>query len=60
MTTLPLVVFSIRTFPQTFFFGGDGISQIFRSGSSAEEILSVRLEAKLRKPALEKDECVIS
>ena len=41
-------------FPKT------GISQICHSGSSAEEILSVRLEAKLRKPALETDECVIS
>lgn len=30
------------------------------SGSSAEEILAVRLEAKLRKPALDTDECVIS
>lgn len=59
MTTLPLVVFSIRTFPQSFFLG-KGMSQIFHSGSSAEEILSMRLEAKLKKPALEKDECVIS
>jgi len=50
----PLVAFSIRKFDQTSLSRAKD-TQFHYSGSSAEEILSVRLEAKLKKPALEAD-----